>query len=276
MMIVKRFLARLFSHLPRAFLERGGTYVVRRDALWRPVNRLMSDSVVTLTILDGPARGMLMTVDLRFERRYWLGEWDRAVQEFLVNRLLPGMSFWDIGAHAGFFTILASRLVGELGTVHAFEPVPSAIERLQKAIALNQLTNITVHPSAVGAHNGQLAIYEMRSSSLSSRVPESPRQMVRCHTVQCESLADLVVMYGHPDIIKMDIEGQELEVLKANTRLLREGRPILIVEFLTANSFDEAHQTLGLDYAFERLDDVNWVLTPIFANNAPPADSTTG
>lgn len=82
------------------------------------------------------------------ERSLWAGDHEAAVQHELAATLRPGIAFWVVGAHAGFFSIIAGRLVGERGWVHAFEPMPATRVRLAASATASGLTNLTVHDSA--------------------------------------------------------------------------------------------------------------------------------
>ena len=72
----------------------------------------------------------------------------------LVRELKAGDVFFDLGAYVGPYTLLASRLVGEGGRVVAFEPDPATRDLLDRNLAANGASNVTVVPSAVGRAAG--------------------------------------------------------------------------------------------------------------------------
>ncbi len=103
---------------------------------------------LVVPILSGPARG-LKWVTGSGTHGCWLGTYERDRQQQLTELLKPGDCFLDIGANVGFYSVLASRIVGATGQVHSFEPFPRNVDYLQKHIELNRLTNVTVHPLAL-------------------------------------------------------------------------------------------------------------------------------
>ena len=121
----------------------------------------------------------------------------------------------DVGANVGFFTLLASRLVGPSGRVLSFEPFPGALTYLRRHLELNNVNNATVVAAAV--------------SDVSARVG------FRAHeNLTMGRLADggeLAVDAGlpAPDLIKIDVEGEEAKVLRGAETLLREKRPTLLL-----------------------------------------------
>src|SRR5216684_2115948 len=67
----------------------------------------------------------------------WLGTYERHVQRLFRQRLRPGAVALDVGANVGFFTLLASKLVGSAGHVYAFEPLPRNLYYLERHVRLN-------------------------------------------------------------------------------------------------------------------------------------------
>jgi FkbM family methyltransferase len=131
----------------------------------------------------------------------------------LFRRLLrPGMTVVDIGAHAGYFTLIGASCVGPTGTVYAFEPFPASFQQLQRNIALNGYKNIHAVRKAVSDATGvrKLLVNPKGSDRNSlfagetSWVPDSPE-------VETIRLDDYLKACGWPriDLIKMDIEGAE-------------------------------------------------------------------
>jgi len=83
----------------------------------------------TLKVRGGPNKGMRWIVDAGVHR-CWLGTYESEKQTAIVKIARPGMTFYDIGAHAGFYTLLFSRLAGTDGGVYAFEPCPESVRFL--------------------------------------------------------------------------------------------------------------------------------------------------
>lgn len=159
----------------------------------------------------------------------WLKEW-----------LQAGDTFWDIGANVGFTSLPAARIVGASGRVVAVEPSPSNLNWLKRHIELNQCKNIvTVVEAAVCEQNGGSVTFSllhdgrspsnslMFSSSVNGQSPEVSRQI----SVPAISLDGLLAEQQRaPKLVKIDVEGAELMVLKGATQLLSsDTAPILLL-----------------------------------------------
>ena len=158
--------------------------------------------------------------------------------EVLLERLRPGMVFVDVGAHYGYHTLVASRLVGPDGRVFAFEPARRAFELLQRnVVGLGnvEVVNAAVH-SSCGA--GDLHDFGPGHSALSTlfataRVPDEERRTLTATTypVRCTTLDDHLGAAGVvPDVVKLDAEGSERAILEGMRGLLRHGRPLIALE----------------------------------------------
>jgi FkbM family methyltransferase len=224
------------------------------------LNRLLTSEATPITVRSGPAKGIKLLINPRVEKYYWTGTYEPGVQEQLRKLLGAGCTFWDVGAHVGFFTLLASRLVGEGGHVRAFEPVEENRVRLQTALDLNGARNVTVHGCALAADAGERMLYAHEASNMWTLVPERGEdQRVR---IECRTLDELTSALGPPDLIKIDVEGAEVDALRGGRELLMRRRPTLIVEF-TDDAAQAAGSELLPDYAAERLGDRQWLLSPM-------------
>lgn len=152
---------------------------------------------------------------------------------FLNCALAPGMIVLDVGAHAGFYSLVASKLVGPSGRVIAFEPSPRERERLRRHLAINRCRNVTVEPVALGEAAGEadLLVFDRRTTGCNS-FHLANAQGATPVRVPIRSLDDYLGEASLPrvDFIKMDIEGGELAALRGGTRLFREMRPTLLCE----------------------------------------------
>lgn len=137
-------------------------------------------------------------------------------ETWVLKRLLrPGDTFVDVGANIGYFTLLASRLVGPRGKVIAFEAAPPTLARLEENVALNPgLENISIHGCAVANTSGTIRIgksFAGGSGTSSIRVNERTEQVWNVPVVSLDQvLADERMIR----VVKIDVEGAELLVLK--------------------------------------------------------------
>jgi FkbM family methyltransferase len=145
-------------------------------------------------------------------------DWEPQTTLKLKSLLKPGMTFLDIGANIGYFTVLASRLVGPNGRVFAFEPEIKNIEFLLRNLRANQCQNVVVYPYAVSSKLGYAPLYLAPNSTGHSLFKDqghlsSPAAVV---TIRLDDFFNEAA----PDFIKMDIEGGEWDAFLGMEKLL--------------------------------------------------------
>ncbi len=93
----------------------------------------------------------------RYVNGYWLGHYELELQRALATHLPPGDVFYDVGANAGFFSLLAATLVDPTGHVFAFDPLDLNAQAIASQRDMNGLRNMSVVQKAVGAATGTAA-----------------------------------------------------------------------------------------------------------------------
>lgn len=155
------------------------------------------------------------------------------VQEAMRRTLAEGSTFYDVGANIGFLSLVGARLVGPTGRVLSLEPEPENVAAIRAHAALNEIGTITVIAEAAAAETGPVDVIGVRDTLWTrlAEVGEHPMERERL-TVPGVRLDDLVYERGlvPPDVVKIDVEGGELEVLAGMSRLLRERHPAIIAE----------------------------------------------
>lgn len=163
----------------------------------------------------------------------FLGGLERAEVAFVARSLCVGECAVDVGANVGLFTIAMGQAVGRSGQVLAAEPLAENARRLRENLALNGLNNVTVLEAALGASDGQTTLYIADDPAFpSTAVVASGHPVVGARTVRCVTLDHWWADAGSPSVrvMKVDVEGSELEVLKGGVCLLRACKPVLLVE----------------------------------------------
>jgi FkbM family methyltransferase len=148
------------------------------------------------------------------QRDILLNRYEPAVTRKIEQILKPGMSFCDVGANIGIFTLLAARLVGPSGRVIAFEPIPDNAVILRENIRLNGYGQVTLHEKAVTISPTIVKLYLSSFRGSHSMLPEPARFTGRTHEVEGVRL-DLFPALAHIDLMKVDVEGLELQVLES-------------------------------------------------------------
>ena len=159
------------------------------------------------------------------------GTYEKGILTFLQSNLRKGDCFVDVGANIGLMSIFASNCVGNEGQVLAYEAHPKTAELLKENIGLNQLLNIQVCQYALGSEEGQTKIYDnwqinRGGASLIVKTNDSVAFDIEIHQLDNKIPSNLI-----PKVIKIDVEGFELEVLKGASETIKRFQPILIVEF---------------------------------------------
>jgi FkbM family methyltransferase len=167
---------------------------------------------------------------------WWLGDGGYEVgggaTRYLKTMLKSGMVFLDVGANVGYYSLVAARRVGEGGLVHSFEPVTAQFTQLCANIERNRLRNIVANRKIVANHTGALQIHVgPRSNSGQASVLDLALG-AGTETVESVTLDDYVASQARPhvDVIKVDVEGYEWFVLTGASVVLREHKPLLMIE----------------------------------------------
>jgi FkbM family methyltransferase len=170
----------------------------------------------------------------------------------MARCIKPGQFAMDIGANAGYHTLLLSRLAGAKGRVFAFEPVPDTAYWLRKTISLNGISNVTVVEAAVGARNERRQI--LYSEALDgfatlNGIGHGYYDGQGCLSTQVDVVTADSWLIEHQveqlSLVKIDVEGAELAVLNGMQSTLRQLRPAVICEFWGTNNIQEGQQFLG-------------------------------
>lgn len=150
--------------------------------------------------------------------------YDLSTTAVLKRILKPGWWMMDVGANVGFTTLLAARLIGPSGRVLAFEPNQAAAARLRTNVALNALSNVDINEIGLGSRTGiaQLATGDHHGTS-SMRTGSGRRVCVRTGD-------EFAPPPDRPTLIKIDVEGYELEVLRGMRGVLARPNVVLLIE----------------------------------------------
>jgi len=163
------------------------------------------------------------------------GSFDKAECDFLSRFLQPGMTVLDVGAHHGYYALLASRRVGDTGRVFAFEPSPRERKKLTWHIGWNHCSNVQILDTEMGSRGGQAELFVAagRETGCNSLRPPAVRGTPKKVSVPVDTLDDFLLRreIERVDFIKMDVEGAELSVMQGAENLLSgTQRPVVLVE----------------------------------------------
>jgi FkbM family methyltransferase len=157
------------------------------------------------------------------------GEYESPTARVIQTLLRPGDAFVDVGAHIGFFTLLAAPVVGASGRVLAFEPLPGTRALLFENVRRNQFHHVTIHAEALTDSTGMASMSAPPNDSGLATLRANSDSTLRV-PVQTARFDDLVTPDFRVAGVKMDVEGAEQRVLAGMEGTLRRHRPWLVIE----------------------------------------------
>jgi FkbM family methyltransferase len=215
----------------------------------RAIRRIVGKNTV-LPIVAGRLKGKKWTVGAGIPQI--LGMWQEMYTDKFAESIYQSSVVYDVGAHGGWYTLLASELVGPRGKVVAFEPLPSVLTLLKRNVEINHCTNVQIVEAAVSDNDGTATFFALADGTLGSLSPSYGPNTTTVKTVKIDSLVREKIIPA-PYVIKMDIEGGELAALKGAESMLVEHAPMI---FLETHGFDMCvdccRVLTSLGYAVER------------------------
>ena len=196
---------------------------------------------------------------------------------FLAALLRPGMTVIDVGANEGLYSVFASRRVGPMGQVIAIEPSLRESARIERNCALNRINNVRIRRLALSdseragvlnladpRHTGHNSLGQFLAPHIRS-AGQQPVELVRLdQLVFQEQLASI-------DVVKIDVEGAELAVLRGGEKTLLEYRPVLMLEFTEETLADHGASTRkivefleGIGYELFEFSATTGEIVPVF------------
>lgn len=196
--------------------------------------RLVPSGAV-MPILSGPLRGKKWIAGSSVAS-CWLGIYERDKLGEMRSCIDAGSVVYDIGAQAGYHTLLASRLTGRNGMVYSFEPLPRNHDMLIRHLSLNEVFNVHPVRAAVSDQNGELC-FDPGPGFMAGHLSAEGGLRVKCFSL--DSFVGSEDRVRPPDVIKIDVEGAELKVLEGARETLARHRPTIMID---------THDFLGGDH----------------------------
>jgi FkbM family methyltransferase len=235
------------SHLPSSWVVNG---IATRHNLRIPVRTKLNNGMTVWVLLADEVGEAI--------RRRGCNELETV--KIVMSHLSKEAIFFDLGAHIGQYTLVASPLCR---AVHSFEAVPETFDLLRRNVQVNGLANVFANPCAVSDSCGEVTIFEGDLSSIDrSSLRAPPCSSGKSFVVPSTSLDAYVTKHqAAPDLIKIDVEGAEIAVLRGASNLLRERHPTLIVEIDEVNqrrfgftADDLVRELKGFGYSLSRIE----------------------
>jgi len=223
---------RLWLHLP-LFKGRNRVFFEFRHYLTDPGH----------FVLNKTDHGFQMKLNLADEvdaEVYLFGEFDPTTTIVAKSITRPGDCVIDAGANVGYFSLLFASMIGADGLVTAFEPSPTTYKRLATNLELNPKCRTISVQSALGEHIGQATLIQQFRERSGDAITvwsdmelgkSSIKEVFAEHVVAVDTIDDYCQRNDlAPTIIKVDVEGADLPLLRGSEQILRTSQPILILE----------------------------------------------
>lgn len=243
----RRAARRLFSSMPPRLFRTLRLLPGIGDAMLRRVDAAFPPHALLMRrIRKGPLHNMVLEIDPRALDMV-IGSYEPAIQTVLETTLRPGDVAFDVGSNLGYFTLLMARSVGPDGRVVAFEPDPDMFSALERNLTRNARGVSSVTPLAVAAGATQGKVRFARGwRATRGRVVARGGDL----EVDVSRIDDAAERYGVPRLMKIDVEGGELDVLRGARTVLTTAKPLVLVEVHSAQLETQCAQFLE-DFGYE-------------------------
>lgn len=220
-------------------------YYGRTKRVCRALIRRLQKLQPERRIWYGPLRGQRWVAG---ELSCEVGIYEMDVQATILHRLQRGGVFYDVGANRGFFSLLASQIVGGNGHVYAFEPFPQNVAEIRRMAEANRLNNLTVLPNAVSDRRGTTELFVSNDAVTPTLVARPGDRPMPIETI---TLDEFAAANRWPTFVKMDIEGAEEMALGASKHLLADARPITWLIECHSDKLEAAVYQMFKDHGYQ-------------------------
>ncbi len=222
------------------------------------VNHVLSGEPFVHTINSGPASGLTFEVTLPLDKAIWAGTYESEFAEAIFRGVKLGDVCYDIGGYRGYMS--GAMALAGASRVLVFEPLPANQRALQRLCDLNPGLSIELKPVAVGNTDGSIRLQVMPDPSMGKLVTSTfqvgaePTGEIEVSIRRIDSMVQAQEIPA-PQVIKIDVEGAELDVLRGAADVLSASRPRVFLEAHSAALEQACSQELARHgYAVRRLE----------------------
>jgi len=217
-------------------------------------------------ILSGELRGYKIFTNWHDYPSAILGSTEKELLTWFSENVHLNENWIDIGANYGYTVIALAKNIGSQGSIHAFEPVPATCGALKETVGINNFTNVSIYCLAL-SNEQDFSIKSFKTSrGMLTNQDDSSNLMIPL--ISLDSLFSLYKVDRKIDGIKIDVDGQELNVLFGMEQLLRQYHPKLVIEVhdSTYNAVNDFLNKLGYKNS-------SIIYKPFYANNSSVENS---
>jgi len=225
-----------------------------------------------LVIKNGPLTGFLWKRYRCHQAWMAMGMYEPHVSEIISSVLKPGDVFYDIGANAGYFSLLGAKLVNPEGIVVAFDPVPINVNTISENISINNFSNVCkVVSFAVSDRSGEMELIIPKVNANSHlAVFDAPNVKESGMAIKVSSITldEFSLSNPIPALIKMDIEGAEVAALNGAFEMLHKHHPTLLISTHSVELDKEVKEIIySHGYDLNNIDDFEQMIFASYKKN---------
>ena len=170
-----------------------------------------------------------------------LGTYEPYMQDAFVKFIRLGNIVYDVGAFAGYHSLLCGLLVGSAGRVFAFEPHPLNCDSIQRQLRLNPTVNVTLMPFALSDLNASVC-FDTHAGRSQTYISDTGDLSAEAKSI--DHLVESGVL-SPPNLIKIDVEGHEESVLRGGMKTIASNRPIVLCDHNDSSTFETVRDLLS-------------------------------
>lgn len=210
-----------------------------------------SGNCIWVDDFDGGTKAKLCLNEHMQSHIFWYGYYSRDVVYVLDRLVRPGMVVMDIGANIGEISMALAKRVGANGRVFSFEPMDKLYARLSEHIAVNSFYQVKALNIGLSDKAGSAKIYSANEVFKDGAehqglgtIYASKTRSVLDQVITLSTLDQVVAENGlqRLDLMKIDVEGAELSVLKGGLATLERFRPMIVIEIQSETSHDAGYE----------------------------------
>jgi FkbM family methyltransferase len=198
--------------------------------LHEAISKKLVPKGIVLTEIDGQKLYVKADASHIANSLLTLGAWEKRETDVFLSLIKPHMTVVDVGAHIGYYTLLAAKRVKQ---VYSFEPDPETFDLLKRSVNANGHMNVSCFQKAVSDKTGSSSFHvdsEAWANSLCSENVGKPVKLIDVETVRLDDLYSAGTFGQCVHVLKIDAQGAEALVLRGAETLLSQCRPIILLE----------------------------------------------
>jgi FkbM family methyltransferase len=164
--------------------------------------------------------------------RYYESDYEKENYDLVKKHVKPGIDIIDVGAHLGVFSVICSKLVEGKGKIVCLEPTPGTYSVLRQTLKMNHCLNVQALQAAVSENNGKAIFYvgSIAGCNSNSLLKNSSDKEQATYEVEVYTIDHITSVNAlKPSLIKIDVEGSELDALRGGKNTFEKYGPVLIL-----------------------------------------------